>query len=131
MLAGLRGDRSVRDVCREHQISEALYCQWRDRLLEAGWDAPDSRPTHSTRRRRIVRRQRAAPHRRSGHGAHTTWPWCWPRVRQGSCRAPQASPVVSRSAKTTTTSSRAPGPRPIPVRRRDGSPPRSHHRRYG
>ncbi len=39
MLAGLRGDRSVRDVCREHQISEALYYQWRDRLLEAGRDA--------------------------------------------------------------------------------------------
>ena len=39
VLAGLRGDRSVRDVCREHQISEALYYQWRDRLLEAGRDA--------------------------------------------------------------------------------------------
>lgn len=46
VLAGLRGDCSVRDVCREHQIFEALYYQWRDRLLEAGWDAPDSRPTH-------------------------------------------------------------------------------------
>ena len=39
VLAGLRGDRSVRDVCREHQISQALYNQWRDRLLEAGRDA--------------------------------------------------------------------------------------------
>ena len=36
VLAGLRGDRSVRDVCREHEISEALYYQWRDRLLEGG-----------------------------------------------------------------------------------------------
>ena len=34
VLAGLRGDRSVRDVCREHEISEAQYYQWRDRLLE-------------------------------------------------------------------------------------------------
>jgi hypothetical protein len=25
VLAGLKGDRSVRDVCREHGISEALY----------------------------------------------------------------------------------------------------------
>jgi hypothetical protein len=25
VLAGLRGDRSVRDVCREHQIAETLY----------------------------------------------------------------------------------------------------------
>lgn len=39
VLAGLRGDRSVRDVCREQGISETLYYQWRDRLLEAGKDA--------------------------------------------------------------------------------------------
>lgn len=36
VLAGLRGDRSVRDVCREYEIAETLYYQWRDRLLEAG-----------------------------------------------------------------------------------------------
>ncbi len=36
VLAGLRGDRSVRDVCREHEVSETLYYQWRDRLLEGG-----------------------------------------------------------------------------------------------
>ena len=36
VLAGLKGDRSVREVCREHGISEALYYGWRDKLLEAG-----------------------------------------------------------------------------------------------
>lgn len=36
VLAGLRGDRSVRDVCREYEIAETLYYQWRDRLLEGG-----------------------------------------------------------------------------------------------
>ena len=36
VLAGLRGDRSVRDVCREYEITEASYYQWRDRLLEGG-----------------------------------------------------------------------------------------------
>jgi transposase-like protein len=36
VLAGLRGDRSVRDVCREYEVSETLYYQWRDRLLEGG-----------------------------------------------------------------------------------------------
>ena len=35
VLAGLRGDRSVRDVCREHAISEALFYSWREKLLEA------------------------------------------------------------------------------------------------
>ncbi len=35
VLAGMRGDRQVKDVCREHQISDALFYQWRDQLLEA------------------------------------------------------------------------------------------------
>lgn len=36
VLAGLRGDRTVREICREYEISETLYYQWRDRLLEGG-----------------------------------------------------------------------------------------------
>ena len=36
MLAGLRGDRSVKEVCREHAISETLYESWREKLLEGG-----------------------------------------------------------------------------------------------
>lgn len=36
VLAGLRGDRPVRDVCRAYEISEALYYRWRERLLEGG-----------------------------------------------------------------------------------------------
>lgn len=36
VLAGLRGDRSVAEVCREHQISETLFYSWREKLLEGG-----------------------------------------------------------------------------------------------
>ena len=36
VLAGLRGDRTVKEICREHAISETLYYGWRDQLLEAG-----------------------------------------------------------------------------------------------
>lgn len=36
VLAGLRGDRSVKDVCREQAIAETLYYSWRDKLLEGG-----------------------------------------------------------------------------------------------
>lgn len=36
VLAGLRGERSVAEVCREYQISETLYYSWRDKLLEGG-----------------------------------------------------------------------------------------------
>ncbi len=39
VLAGLRGDRPVRDVCRQYEISEALFYQWRERLLEGGKSA--------------------------------------------------------------------------------------------
>ena len=34
VLAGLRGDRSVKEVCREHEISDTLFYSWRDKLLE-------------------------------------------------------------------------------------------------
>jgi transposase-like protein len=36
VLAGLRGDRSVRDVCREYQIAKTLFYQWRERRLDGG-----------------------------------------------------------------------------------------------
>jgi transposase len=37
VLAGLRGDRSVKDVCREHEIAETLYHNtWCDELIEGG-----------------------------------------------------------------------------------------------
>ena len=36
MLAGLRGDRSVKEVCREPAISETLSYSWREKLLEGG-----------------------------------------------------------------------------------------------
>jgi transposase len=36
VLAGLRGDRTIKEVCRDHQIAEALYYTWRDKLLEGG-----------------------------------------------------------------------------------------------
>lgn len=39
VLAGLRGDRSVKEVCREHAISETLYYSWREKLLEGGREA--------------------------------------------------------------------------------------------
>ncbi len=39
VLAGLRGDRSVKDVCREHEISDTLFYSWRDELLEGGREA--------------------------------------------------------------------------------------------
>ncbi|MCA1698884.1 MAG: transposase [Actinobacteria bacterium] len=39
VLAGLRGDRSVKELCREHEIAETLFYSWRDKLLEGGRQA--------------------------------------------------------------------------------------------
>jgi transposase-like protein len=36
VLSGLRGDRGVREVCREHGISETLFYSWREKLCEGG-----------------------------------------------------------------------------------------------
>src|SRR3954454_25108565 len=36
VLAGLRGDRSVKELCREDAIAETLYYSWREKLLEGG-----------------------------------------------------------------------------------------------
>lgn len=36
VLGGLKEKRSIAEICREHQISQALYYRWRDKFLEAG-----------------------------------------------------------------------------------------------
>lgn len=62
VLAGLRGDRSVRDVCREAEISENLYYSWRDKLLEGGTlalNGKDERQAEKELRKRIRELERA------------------------------------------------------------------------
>ena len=36
VLAGLRGEVSIKEVCRQHEIAETLYYSWREKLLEGG-----------------------------------------------------------------------------------------------
>jgi transposase len=57
VLAGLRGDRSVRGVCRAHEISDTLFSAWRDELLEGGREALAGKEERSVERelRRKVR----------------------------------------------------------------------------
>jgi transposase-like protein len=62
VLAGMRGDRSVRDVCREHGISETLYYGWRDKILAAGREAlagKEERSGEQELRRKIGELERA------------------------------------------------------------------------
>jgi len=62
VLAGLRGDRSVREVCREYGISETLYYGWRDQLLEAGRErfaGKEERQGERELRRKVAELERA------------------------------------------------------------------------
>ena len=62
VMAGMRGDRSVRDVCREHGIAETLYYGWRDRILEAGRGAlagKEERTGERELRRKVAELERA------------------------------------------------------------------------
>jgi transposase len=62
VLAGLRGDRSVKEVCREHEISETLYYSWREKLLEGGREAlqgKEERAGERELRRRVRELERA------------------------------------------------------------------------
>jgi transposase len=62
VLAGLRGDVSVKDLCRQHQIAETLYYSWREKLLEGGKVAlagKDERQGERELKRRIGELERA------------------------------------------------------------------------
>jgi transposase len=62
VLAGLRGDRPVKDVCREHEVAEALYYSWRDKLLQGGRTAlagRDERQGEKELQKRIRELERA------------------------------------------------------------------------
>jgi transposase-like protein len=62
VLAGLRGDRSVKEVCRDHEIAETLYYTWREKLLEGGKTAlagKDERTGENELRRKIRELERA------------------------------------------------------------------------
>jgi transposase-like protein len=62
VLAGLRGDRQVKEVCREHAISETLYYGWREKLLEGGREAlagKEERQGERELRRKVAELERA------------------------------------------------------------------------
>ncbi len=47
VLAGMHGDRSVAEVCREHEISENLFYTWREKLLEGGSERLAGKQEHT------------------------------------------------------------------------------------
>jgi transposase-like protein len=61
-MASLRGERSVAELCREHQISESLLGRWRDVALEAAGErlaGGQDRSVQGEQRTRIAELERA------------------------------------------------------------------------
>ena len=61
VLASFRGDRSIAEICREHDISETLLRRWRDQMIEAGlerYEAGQDRSLQAEQRRRIAQLER-------------------------------------------------------------------------
>jgi transposase len=62
VMASLRGERSIAELCREHRISESLLRRWRDVALEAAAErlaGGQDRSQASDQRRRIAELERA------------------------------------------------------------------------
>ena len=62
VLASLRGDRSVAELCREHGIAESLLRKWREQALEAAaerFESGQERTLQAEQRRRIAELERA------------------------------------------------------------------------
>jgi transposase len=62
VMASLRGERSIAELCREHEISESLLRRWRDVALEAAGErlaGAQERSVQSEQRKRIAELERA------------------------------------------------------------------------
>jgi transposase len=62
VLASMRGDRSIAEICREHDLSETLLRRWRDQMIEAAaerFQDGQDRSVAAEQRRRIAQLERA------------------------------------------------------------------------
>jgi transposase len=62
VLASFRGDRSIAELCREHDIAESLLRKWREQALEATaerFESGQDRTLQAEQRRRIAQLERA------------------------------------------------------------------------
>ena len=62
VLVSWRGERSIAEICREHDISESLLRRWREQALEAGMErfaVGEQRSQGAEQRKRIAELERA------------------------------------------------------------------------
>ena len=61
VMASWRGERSIAELCRDHDVSESLLRRWRDQMIEAGMErfqAGQDRSLAAEQRRRIAQLER-------------------------------------------------------------------------
>src|SRR3954465_5985218 len=62
VLASLRREKTIAEICREHEISETLLRRWRDQVLEAGGGGlagAQERSVAAEQRKKIAELERA------------------------------------------------------------------------
>src|SRR4051795_10286277 len=62
VMASWRGERSIAEICREHEISESLLRRWREQVLDAGMErfaAGEQRSEATELRRKVAQLERA------------------------------------------------------------------------
>lgn len=47
VLEGLKGQKQIAEICREHKVSQTQFYKWRDRFLEGGKRGLDGRISSS------------------------------------------------------------------------------------
>ena len=59
VLASLRGQRTIAELCREHEISETLLRRWREQFLAAGAERLSGKAERDELRRQVRQLERA------------------------------------------------------------------------
>src|SRR3954471_13003588 len=89
VMASLRGERSIAELCREHEISETLLRRWRDQALEAAQE----RLAGGQSARRRASSGGASPSSSGRSGGRPTRPRSWETAfGRGSERARHLRP---------------------------------------
>jgi transposase len=62
VMVSWRGEKSIAELCREHDISESLLRRWREQVLDAGMErfaAGEQRSEATELRRKVAQLERA------------------------------------------------------------------------
>jgi len=93
VLASLRGNKTMTELCREHDIADSLLRKWREQFLAAGAERLQGRTERTEAdelRRQISRLERAL-----GRG--------WPTARRVRSRPPGKITTTSQSQRPEVT----------------------------